>query len=407
MRLKIITFLGLSSLMVGCIDKSGKEKSEIPTTYLETISIDVNKIETPTIDGLFSEIEIIPLSSTPESFYGQLGLIIPYKGLLFFRDMARTASQVFCFNSNGKFEWKVGEIGKGPGEISRVSDMWINPYRDLLEIYDRNTQKKNSYSLKGKFVESKLFVHYGLNLLPFTKNSYLSYTGASYNINQKKVNKDDNILTIDSLGKILESYLPADTPSRRIKYNFWQQLYYFKDSISFWFNFEDTVYRIGSQGPNPRFAFNYGSSKSNMEFISEDVDLTLANLRKSNTANSSRVMCETPAFLVFRYIINKEVIYAIYSKATKKCIQFKYIESPLQPKNFVPMNFSMNETDDLYFQVLAVDFIKQFPKFSKEVAENSKLAYLFRNLNDIKKLIPSELSEDSNSILLRCRLKKF
>lgn len=118
-------------------------------------------------------------------------------------------------------------------------------------------------------------------------------------------------------------------------------------------------------------------------------------------------MCETPAFLVFRYILNKEVIYAIYSKETKKCIQFKGIESPLQPKNFVPMNFSMNVTNDLYFQVLAVDFIKQFPKFSKEVAENSKFGHLFRNLNDIRKLIPSELSEDSNSILLRCRLKKF
>jgi hypothetical protein len=171
--------------------------------------------------------------------------------------------------------------------------------------------------------------------------------------------------------------------------------------------FEDTVYRIGAQGPVPRFAFDYGRDKPSPDLISEDVDETRSRLKETKSANSTRLMCETPSFVIFRYILNNEVVYVIYSKETKKTIQFKRLESPLQPKNYVPMNFSMSESNDLYFQVMADDFLRQFPKFAETVKDNAKLKRLFKNLDEIGKLIPANITADSNPILLRCRLKKF
>ena len=140
MRCNYFLLTVLFFLLVGCTGESAKRKHLVQSGTLETIAIDVNKVITPSIDEIFSEIEIIPLSTPPESFFGQLGLITTYKGLLFFRDMSRRGSQVYCFDNLGKFQWKAGVIGKGPGEITGVTDAWINPYRDQLEIYDRDRQ---------------------------------------------------------------------------------------------------------------------------------------------------------------------------------------------------------------------------------------------------------------------------
>jgi len=56
---------------------------------------------------------------------------------------------------------------------------------------------------------------------------------------------------------------------------------------------------------------------------------------------------------------------------------------------------------------LADDFIKQYPKFAEAVKDNGKMGRLFKNLDEIGKLIPENLTADSNPVLLRCRLKKF
>jgi hypothetical protein len=82
----------------------------------------------------FSEIELIPLETTPESLIEDFDKVIFHSGVFYILDLKQTT--LFLFNDKGEYIDKISRKGKGPGEYVDLYDFNINEFTGNLELLD-------------------------------------------------------------------------------------------------------------------------------------------------------------------------------------------------------------------------------------------------------------------------------
>ena len=119
----------------------------------------------------------IRLTTTNNNLIGQIyDLAIDDKGLFYLCD--RTSNTVWAFNNNGSFVRRIGEIGRGPGELSRPVSIALK--NDTLAVLEAGNQRTTFFHLNGKFISS---IH----------------TGSSY-LSGIELSRKGDILVSESLG---------------------------------------------------------------------------------------------------------------------------------------------------------------------------------------------------------------
>ncbi len=123
---------------------------------------------------LFSDIQVIPLETTPESLIRSITQIKFFEDRYYILDYRR--SQIFVFDREGRFQFALNEKGDGPGQYLNLSDFTIDTARRNLVVLCAVSNALFFYDLGGKFIE-KLEFPSGRNQqekIQYVKDAYAS-----------------------------------------------------------------------------------------------------------------------------------------------------------------------------------------------------------------------------------------
>ena len=171
---------------------------------MESDIITVNLVERDEIStkDLFSEIQLIPLETTPESLIRNITQIKFFEDRYYIHDYSR--SQIFVFDREGHFQFALNEKGNGPGEYLNLTDFAIDTTRRNLVVLCAVSNALFFYDLGGKFIEKKKLpeIAGAYNSLQFQNKDTIAFFTYDY----------DHRLKFYSLSRneILDEYFPED-----------------------------------------------------------------------------------------------------------------------------------------------------------------------------------------------------
>ena len=87
----------------------------------DIITVNLDERDEISTKDLFSEIQLIPLETTPESLIRNITQIKFFEDRYYIHDYSR--SQIFVFDREGHFQFALNEKGNGPGEYLNFTDL--------------------------------------------------------------------------------------------------------------------------------------------------------------------------------------------------------------------------------------------------------------------------------------------
>ncbi len=115
-------------------------------------SFDLTQDNPISVFDMFSEVSLIRLETTPESMIRDIWKVIYHKSHYYVLD--RFSQQVFCFDEEGDFVFKISAQGKGPGEYHDINSIGVDTYNDRLILLDPVMQRVLLFDMNGNFIET-------------------------------------------------------------------------------------------------------------------------------------------------------------------------------------------------------------------------------------------------------------
>ena len=119
----------------------------------DIITVNLERRDKISTKDLFSDIQVIPLETTPESLIRDITQIKFFEDRYYIHDYRR--SQIFVFDREGRFQFALNEKGDGPGQYLNLSDFAIDTVRRNLVVLCAVSNALFFYDLGGKFIEKK------------------------------------------------------------------------------------------------------------------------------------------------------------------------------------------------------------------------------------------------------------
>lgn len=241
MRRLLITTIIMAQLICSC------------TTNGDTSSvIDLDKNDKVSIFDLVDSISVVQLETTHESLFKRAKDIIFHKNRYYLFDWELQA--FFCFDSKGKFLYKLNKRGRGADEYDFVGDFNINKYNDqLMLVVPWGTILY--YDLDGNFI-SKVKLPGDLrayNEIYALDNDHLLFITWSHEYKAYTYSR--------SSGKILKGSIPTTEELCGVFPPFGLS-YYYKDSL--YFNNAGVKNQvINMSDPNPRVSYSWDFGDKN------------------------------------------------------------------------------------------------------------------------------------------------
>ena len=307
------------------------------------------------------------------------------------------------FDIKGKNPQPVGRNGRGPGEYlyctyytvdNKTGNIYLRGKRESILVYSPN----------GVFIRELLLPHCDdgslFHAMEFLDSSlfiaqYIDGGHAKY-----------NWVIIDTLGNILsykENYLPSFISHTGQSGG----IYKFKDKISYWETYNDTVFTISPDfNYNTSIIFPPGNYRRRVENIKFNSPQEFIEEVKKICRTIS--LFETNYFWVYRYMYNLVGIAFIDKRTRKTLLSFRELKSwgidndldggtVFQPEGYYTENG--NE-----YLIGMVDTYQLITKVVSDTFKNSASKYPEKK-KDLEKLV-SSLKETDNPVLMMVRLKK-
>ena len=113
--------------------------------------IDMDDIQDFDISELADSVSFVKLETNNECLIANIRKVILYDNRFFIHESK--TSTILVFDISGKYLYKVGSRGRGPGEHAALSLFMLDEENKMLMIYDENSKKMIYYTLDGKFVK--------------------------------------------------------------------------------------------------------------------------------------------------------------------------------------------------------------------------------------------------------------
>jgi 6-bladed beta-propeller len=219
----------------------------------------VDLIDSHGSDKLFSDVfrsvEFIPLESGTTDSITFVNDILYYKGLYLIRDIPRNT--IFCFDSAGKFKFRIGSGGLPPYDLGRFADFTINKKEGTVEVFDFSG-KIIGFDLSGAPRYARKF-NYSLTEFACTGNgNYVIYSPNQVNSDGKDTIAPGAFL-VDSAGKFKKSILKIVAPESYIQPI--NCLSGYGDSIVLVSNYSHDVYLVNDENVTKIFRIGFDESK--------------------------------------------------------------------------------------------------------------------------------------------------
>ena len=195
----IIYYFSMISIFFFLSCTGWKDKKNMES---DIITVNLDERDEISTKDLFSEIQLIPLETTPESLIRNITQIKFFEDRYYIHDYSR--SQIFVFDREGHFHFALNEKGNGPGEYLNLTDFAIDTTRRNLVVLCAVSNALFFYDLGGKFIEKKKLpeIAGAYNSLQFQNKDTIAFFTYDY----------DHRLKFYSLSRneILDEYFPED-----------------------------------------------------------------------------------------------------------------------------------------------------------------------------------------------------
>lgn len=128
-----------------------KQKSTDNTTVYE---VNIDALENNVVENIstyFKSPKLIPLETSDECLIKYIDDIQVSNDYIFILD--RDLKRLYCFDKNGKHIRRIGSVGNGPGELTRISAFTVDD-DGYIYVLDGSKNKVYVYNLEGVFKHS-------------------------------------------------------------------------------------------------------------------------------------------------------------------------------------------------------------------------------------------------------------
>ena len=146
----IIYYFSMISIFFFLSCTGWKDKKNMES---DIITVNLDERDEISTKDLFSEIQLIPLETTPESLIRNITQIKFFEDRYYIHDYSR--SQIFVFDREGHFQFALKDKGNRPGEYLILTDFAIDTTRRNLVVLCAVSNALFFYDLGGKFIEKK------------------------------------------------------------------------------------------------------------------------------------------------------------------------------------------------------------------------------------------------------------
>lgn len=191
----------------------------------------------------------------PESFFSEADKMIVYEGKIFILD--KTLKSVLCFDTTGRFNYRIQRVGKGPWEYLELDAMWVNPETRELWLESYIPGKIMVYGMDGTR-RYEFSVDWASRDMARTGHNRIIGYNTSYAVHGKE-ELGIGLFMLDERGKLIRPLLPIG--SSAWYYTLGNKRYLTEsDGGLLVVSQSDTIYSISSEGRvKPDFIADFGN----------------------------------------------------------------------------------------------------------------------------------------------------
>ena len=155
---------------------------------------------------------------------------------------------ILVFDKNGKFLLKINKQGRGPGEYLSLISFYINSYTDNIELLDPYGPV-HIYDLSGNYIETKRIAYPDFRIV----HMFAAVDSQTHVFHTVFEPKKIIYFNLDE-----EKLLHEEFEENRRLGSFSNDFYQYQDEWYFFRPIHPVVYRLGKEGLEPVFQFDFG-----------------------------------------------------------------------------------------------------------------------------------------------------
>ncbi len=333
-------------LLVGISGCSGNEPNIDKGKSNEPMVVMVTKDKLD-IEGQLEALKVIRLENREESLIGQIDKIIVSKSGIFVLDIRNTKS-LFHFDAEGKFKYKLSDVGTGPSEFYLPFDFSINEADGLVYILDVNQRKLMKFDLKnGNHIgnepidfQAKSFSHLMDNLFAFQLDA-----------RQFSNDKKEKLLIIydvasqQTISSFLPEYSTADFLPTRTYFTLNDNEVLFSKSM------HDTIYQYSEDKFEPSIILDFQGKNVTDEVKSLDMMEARQSFMEGGIYYHNGSFSKSEDKLLFNWLDDTMEYLGYYNASTQNFYNLSFSEIPIEKAVGVYDNYFVSYANAYDFSV--------------------------------------------------------
>lgn len=279
------------------------------------ITVNLENYQGVPYDSLIDEISFIRLETNEQCLIGDASQIVCTDSLIFISDR-RVSKSIFCFDRQGKFRYKVGAVGQGPGEYAGYyCYITLSPDKEYLVVMDWG--KIIYYDYTGKFIKEIMIPqNHALRSIEFIDNNLAGFEFSG----NPEIEGKPMVSVYNKQKELVHSAFPTiETESFILSPSY--PLRKFGNELYFNFPYSDTFYKVTNDAVSKAYKINFiGGGAPPIE---EGMDCSAYSelLDKVIYCEDFTILKDAAVFELRRPIGNGSpfVVYSFKSKKTYNC----------------------------------------------------------------------------------------
>jgi len=362
---------------------------------LPSLKATLNNAQTLRLSDCFEEVSYIPLETSDDFLLGYIGKMLIEGNTIYFL----SGKSIYSFDLNsGKGKMNLSKLGNGPGEYKSLFDFVIDKNTRHIELLDNNGKKIFVYDLNGNFQKSL-----SLPFMPFAFFKKTSSLYCFYNNNLKSDISSSKIVDYDvEHQNKYNEYFPIN--EKMAEYFFLgDEKVFNQSSKGFYCHISpiDTIYKYAEgMGFVPAFHLDFTDNTAPSAFYEEKyrdiMEFSEAANRNGYIYALSNFAINGNDDIIFSYRFGKTFYWTLRlglkSESTIKALLDDFNFSEAFPLSYQNSSYWLDD-DYLYFLITG----EQFVHLCENGAKNDAMMTLLRK---------TDITDQSNPIIVKCRLKK-
>ena len=215
------------------------------------------------ISDYLKSVRYVKLELSDESLIGEITKLEVFENRIYVHDL-KTKS-VFVFSIDGRYLFKINNVGQGPGEYLQVNFFGIDRDRKEMVLSDFVSMKILRYDLSGKYLSTQKVPFRGYGIHPIHDDKIAFYSAYR---KTEKFKKEHLLYYIDSKNNIEKAYFPYVNEDDVDFISTQSGPFYSNgNDYNYFDRYSDMVYLIGKDGLVPKYKFDFGDKVFDISYM--------------------------------------------------------------------------------------------------------------------------------------------